>query len=966
MAPDLTEDEDSLLIVQVVDAQERLTASAGELSAARRDFETVDAWVAKQIDEGSFVGPVATAGVLRLQQRVSILDEAQDAYDNDKEKLEGIIKRQQQQASIKTAVRKLSGNSFLGSLPAFTVAGRLRAYIEPTPKFESGLLRRYLGPNITASAVNELHETRTNLRAAAYISGSPGRGKTLCELLLLLATLPQYQKQLLPGLAADQVAWWQKMPIFVASFNGLTKVSIMDHLLAAIDPSLPVKLRVIFTESHDPAGADFFAYCNRVVDSFESGGLTVAGVDAAVAALMNVRLSAGAPGEVRAVLLVDELPKLSLSTLTVSETKRCSERLAQLRAAIGAPREAISAIANQVPATADDVFEISAASAISKAAGSSSYDTGSTAGTTGVSHGAKAAAPEQARLLSGGEGVAAEAAGASTAASLGAVEVDGASTGAAGTATEVEAGAALAHDVRDAFSDPQPEDAANTTAESVRKSTCDWCDTLRIRPVITAFDPRFVRRQAGVLTGSLSTVLPLVKIPFLPLHEVEEEATRRLVYLSISLRPTTALGQRQCVPAEIMAKHCTLLTVGHPRAVQTLFEALETSEDGDVFFIKLLEVVSPERLSVARESINILTQNPLVMAVGLLNFKAPTTGIISERLSWDYAIGQAALFLEDGKRPTIIVSFFFAALQARLKQLARFAPCPEDAAPPTSSRARFDCSDSDVAEAPSSLNDPVVGTIHDVSGDDCGIYSACLQVRSALMNGDAPIAWEGYVLWEEVVASRCRALLVRYASTVLATTPPPFLNYTLAQLYPVPARLSGTAQWLHDAVVDASIARRGVEFFVSVPQLCSDYSEDDLEQYIWRPRRCNFPGVDGIMFIRCVHAGGTGPRRNQLVAVAVQYKSGDLVFKADIQEPCAKLSMLFGGELWAQWQKRTALVVVTRNPAPPMLDLRERSLAIDSCMIVDIDSFGEVYGSTAGTVAACADSLFGTQIVRPA
>ncbi|KAK1868606.1 hypothetical protein I4F81_011091 [Pyropia yezoensis] len=588
MAPDLTEDEDSLLIVQVVDAQERLTASAGELSAARRDFETVDAWVAKQIDEGSFVGPVATAGVLRLQQRVSILDEAQDAYDNDKEKLEGIIKRQQQQASIKTAVRKLSGNSFLGSLPAFTVAGRLRAYIEPTPKFESGLLRRYLGPNITASAVNELHETRTNLRAAAYISGSPGRGKTLCELLLLLATLPQYQKQLLPGLAADQVAWWQKMPIFVASFNGLTKVSIMDHLLAAIDPSLPVKLRVIFTESHDPAGADFFAYCNRVVDSFESGGLTVAGVDAAVAALMNVRLSAGAPGEVRAVLLVDELPKLSLSTLTVSETKRCSERLAQLRAAIGAPREAISAIANQVPATADDVFEISAASAISKAAGSSSYDTGSTAGTTGVSHGAKAAAPEQARLLSGGEGVAAEAAGASTAASLGAVEVDG--------------------------------------------GCLDW--------------------------------------------------------------------------------------------LATLFEALETSEDGDVFFIKLLEVVSPERLSVARESINILTQNPLVMAVGLLNFKAPTTGIISERLSWDYAIGQAALFLEDGKRPTIIVSFFFAALQARLKQLARFAPCPEDAAPPTSSRARFDCSDSDVAEAPSSLNDPVVGTIHDVSGDDCGIYSA--------------------------------------------------------------------------------------------------------------------------------------------------------------------------------------------------------------------------------------------------
>lgn len=179
MAPDLTEEEGSLLIVQAVDAQERLTASAGELSATRRDFETVDAWVAKQIDEGSFVGPVATAGALRLQQRVSILDEAQDAYDNDKKKLEGIIKRQQLQASIKTAVRKLSGNSFLGSLLAFTVDGRLRAYIESTPGFESGLLRRYLGPNITASAVNELHETRTNLRAVAYISGFPGRGKTL-------------------------------------------------------------------------------------------------------------------------------------------------------------------------------------------------------------------------------------------------------------------------------------------------------------------------------------------------------------------------------------------------------------------------------------------------------------------------------------------------------------------------------------------------------------------------------------------------------------------------------------------------------------------------------------------------------------------------------------------------------------------------------------------------------------------
>lgn len=965
MASDMTEKEDSMLALEAADAQERLTASANLLSAAKRDYETVDAWVTKLIDENNFAGPVAAAGLLRLQRRTSALEEAQKARDDDKNKLAEIIQRQQGRASIKEMSRKLTGPSPLGTLPASTVAGRLRAFIEPTPKFESGLLRRFFGPNLTGVAVNELHVTRTNLRAAAYISGSSGRGKTLCELLLLLATLPQYQA-LLPGLTADQVAWWQEMPIFIASFNGLTKANMLDHLLAAIDPSLPFKLRLIFTESHDPAFADFFAYYNRVVDMFESGVVSVAGVDAAVAALMNARLSAGASREMRAVLLVDELPKLSLSTLTTEEKERFSLRLVQLRAGVQAQRTATSATADQVPATADEVLEANAVAGVLPVANGSSINAaGSLSSVAVLSPGAKTSGLEQAHKSSGAEWEAAEAAGASTAASLGAFEAECASSGAVGAAAKVEAEVASAGAVSE-ISDLQPEDVANATAESVRKSICDWCETLRIRPVITAFDPRFVRRQASALTGSLSTVLPLVSIPFLPLDEVENEATRRLTFLSVSLRPTSAAGQRECVPADVVAKHCTLLTVGHPRAVQTLFGALETSADGDVFFMKILDVLSPERLSVAQESINILAQNPLVMAVGLLNFQAPTTGIISERLSWDSVIGQAALFLEYGKRPTIILSFFFAALQTRLRQLARLAPSPKEDAPPTPTLAGFDNSGSDAADAASLLNikDTVVGTIHDVCGDDCGLYSACLEVRSALLNGDVPIAWEGFVLWSEVVTSRCRALLVRYSSTVLATTPPQYQNFTVAKLYPVPSRLSGTAEWLHDAVLDASIARRGVKFFTSVPQLFSHYPESHLERHVWRPRRCNFPGIDGIMFIRCVQAGGSGPRRNQLVAVAVQYKAGDLVFKDDIQEPCTKLSQLFGDEVWALWQDRTALVVVTRKRAPPLLNLRERSLALDSCIVVDKDSFGEVYGSTAGTVAVCADSLFGTQIVR--
>ncbi|KAK1864892.1 hypothetical protein I4F81_007428 [Pyropia yezoensis] len=186
----------------------------------------------------------------------------------------------------------------------------------------------------------------------------------------------------------------------------------------------------------------------------------------------------------------------------------------------------------------------------------------------------------------------------------------------------------------------------------------------------------------------------------------------------------------------------------------------------------------------------------------------------------------------------------------------------------------------------------------------------------------------------------------------------------MRKLYPAPDRLTGQAPWLSRAVLDVSIRCRGVVYFSSIPQLLEEYSED-LIGHVWRPWSSTFKGIDGIVLTRCLRGAKGGPRKGELVARAVQFKSGGLV-AADIANSCTSLRGLFGPELWKRWERRTALVVTTRLKAPPKLDLRTRkpTFAVESVIVVDADSVESAYGNTISTFVVCAESLFGTNIVR--
>ncbi|KAK1859282.1 hypothetical protein I4F81_001879 [Pyropia yezoensis] len=750
------------------------------------------------------------------------------------------------------------------------------------------------------------------------------------------------------SLTPEVLDWWARLPVYVLSFNGITKATVGDHVLAAIDLGLPGLLRIIYAESWDPrtTGYQFSTYRDDVSKMLIDGQTSVAAVKATAATLVQARVLPASADGMRGLLLVDELPHYSLAALPKDERealltlrKRCKRGMDVLRlmyvngegAAGPAPQAPISARTRLLSAI-DHLSATSNTTAPTSTAETSTAAAGATASETATA-----------------------------------------------STSEVESTGRDAAPVTDAEVDDtvQPEDAALQTAEAVRKEICDWCEELRIRPLMTAFEERFAQRQGGRLMGSLSTVQEVVVIPLLPLEELRAQQRLRLLDLRVALRWSTATGQRRLLPVGTVARHLASLTLGHPRAAVVLDESIEGSNDGDNFFSTLLRALAPTNLSVAQKSIDILAQHPVVMAVGLLNYDAPSSGFLTEQLSWNTVFGTGALLHRSSgqsktRNPTIIVTFFLAALSAWLHRVPRSTdvgaaidvlPAPDNCGGRTELEDSEAATDADGKGEEDDQEDSVVAAVIDVSGDDGGVYAACDEVRRALLVGDVPVSWENLFLWTEVLLSCCRALLCRNQAALHAPGPLPYRRYSLRKLYPAPDRLTGQAPCLSRAVLDVSIRCRGVAYFSSIPQLLKEYSEEDLVGHVWRPWSSTFEGIDGIVLTRCLRGAKGGPRKGEPVARAVQFKSGKLV-AADIANSCTSLRGLFGPELWKQWERRTALVVTTRLKAPPKLDLRSRqsTSAVESVIVVDADSVDNAYGNTISTFVVCAESLFGTNI----
>ncbi|KAK1857662.1 hypothetical protein I4F81_000278 [Pyropia yezoensis] len=950
-----------LVSTQITEKELQLEAVREQRKAVREHLNAVRAQLKAAASESDDRDPALVqpdqsgwdkARARRASQTYSVV---QECLREDQQYIHDVLKfLRRMQNTLKTQERMqrlIRGPSPLHAEPVTDVARRLPHFIAPNPVYGKGLSKRRFGDNLVPAAVRKLYSFRRDARATGFVTGPPGRGKTLLLLLLLLSVIEE--PDLVMSLTPEVLDWWASLPVYVLSFNGITKATVGDHVLAAIDLGLPGLLRIIYAESWDPRTTDyqFSTYLDDVTKMLIDGRTSVAAVKATATALVQARLLPASADGMRGLLLVDELPRLSLAALPKDEREalltlrqRCKRGMDVLRlmyvtgeGAAGPAQAPISARTRLLTA-----FDHLPATSITTAATS-------TAGTWTAAAGAAAS----------------ETAFAST--------------------SEVESTGRDAAPVTDAEVDDtvQPEDAALQTAEAVRKQICDWCEELRIRPLMTAFEERFAQRQGGRLTGSLSTVQEVVVIPLLPLEELRAQQRLRLLDLRVALRRSTATGQRRLLPVRTVASHLASLTLGHPRAAVVLDEALEGSSDGDIFFSTLLRALAPTNLSVAQRSIDILEQHPVVMAVGLLNYDAPSSGLLTEQLSWNMVFGVGALLQRSSGRskarnPTIIVTFFLAALEARLQRSAIVgaATAAHDLLPASAKYGgRSEPAHSVVAadldgEGEEDVHDDsVVATVYDISGDDGGVYAACNEVRRAVLVGDVPVAWENLFLWTEVLLSCCRALLCRSQAALHAPGPLPYGKYSLRKLYPAPDRLTGQALWLSQATVDASIACRGVVYFSSIPQLLEDYSEEDLLGHVWRPWSSTFPGIDGISFLRCVRGAKGGPRTGELVARAEQYKSGEqLVPNKDIFQSCSSLRGLFGPGLWKQWKRRTALIITARSKAPARLDLRTHkpAFAIESVIVMDVDSMDKAYGNTIATFAVCADSLFGTHVVsRP-
>lgn len=76
----------------------------------------------------------------------------------------------------------------------------MRHFVAPNPQFGTGLFERRFGVNPIPAAVRELHAFRTDAHGTGYLTGSPGRGKTLLLLLLLLSIVGEPEQDLVMSL----------------------------------------------------------------------------------------------------------------------------------------------------------------------------------------------------------------------------------------------------------------------------------------------------------------------------------------------------------------------------------------------------------------------------------------------------------------------------------------------------------------------------------------------------------------------------------------------------------------------------------------------------------------------------------------------------------------------------------------------------------------------------------------------
>lgn len=239
-------------------------------------------------------------------------------------------------------------------------------------------------------AVRLLFTSRANMRVFGAVVGFPGMGKTylfrrLLHSQVISAPAPTFAASAssaspptlvtssspVPADAATSPAaptpapaddaavlnWWRSLPVFVISFNGITKASSEDLRLAAFHEQLPGVIRLLHSESLKMnGGSHFLAFRAGVLELLKSRDVSPSTLLllADYVMLTRCRKKPSSTKDVGGILLVDEL--VHLSRVPPSSSPTCHVQPGQVfLSSSGSPRSRPASLAishGPVPASA--------------------------------------------------------------------------------------------------------------------------------------------------------------------------------------------------------------------------------------------------------------------------------------------------------------------------------------------------------------------------------------------------------------------------------------------------------------------------------------------------------------------------------------------------------------------------------------------------------------------------------------
>lgn len=514
-------------------------------------------------------------------------------------------------------------------------------------------------------------------------------------------------------------------------------------------------------------------------------------------------------------------------------------------------------------------------------------------------------------------------------------------------------------------------------AEKCRSALCRFAASHSLMLCVSSLSKSFVDR-AKTASGSVPVAIDVLEL--VEETRVADAVDKQLAKRRMCFQVTSKSGDRSRLTSEDVSQCLGALAGGHPRAVEVLLSAIETTRNGEAFLAKVLSLLDPTRLSLAASSIGVLCDYPVVMAVGLLGYEVAPDRPLCGALSWDHVYAEGSL--------TRGVLHRVSNRPSRAASAASRHGAPSGPIYSIRLNVAFLLEALARKEAAAEGNPLEGGRFLANAVEDEDIYRALLCVRAALETGDASTAWERFVLYALTAVSQARRIC-RGALRDLVRDgyPQPQLQKsTLLGLFPAPPTFTSNEDWLSDTLVDASRAFVDVRMFHGFDELLANQDKElpadkekelpankdkDLLTYVWQPDISNFPAVDGVMFFKCPSNQPKDERRGgKVVGVLLQCKHKVSVdFKKDVVKGAADaardIKAAVGESSWDKyWKHRLVYVVLSRWQLPLETNVKWEEETAIPVIVVGESEIETTFGPGLHALVRSSPIAFGTQVVR--